>query len=358
MSDRVTIFDTTLRDGEQSCGCSMTVAEKLRMAGKLVDLGVDVMEAGFPAASPGDFEAVFPIAREIEGPTVCALARANRQDIDRVTEALRPAERRRCHVFLATSPIHREFKLGLSPSQVVQRAVEGVRHARESFDDVEYSAEDAARTEPDFLCEVVERCIEACGIGFLFAPKLHPAFKAVAGIRRELGIRSIFNLLGPLANPAFATHQLVGVYDGSLTAVMAMVLHNLGAKRAFVVHGSDGLDELTTTGVSTVSELRGGRVHTYTVHPGDFGLPSNRPEELRGGDASYNADLTLRLLHGEALPQRGIVLLNAAAAIAAGTADEGIADCLALAQEALDGGQALAKLEHLREFTRQWSPTS
>ena len=97
--------------------------------------------------------------------------------------------------------------------------------------------------------------------------------------------RTVFNILGPLTNPARAQHQLVGVYDGSLTAVMAMVLHNLGAKRAFVVHGSDGLDELTTTGVSTVSELRGGRVHTYTVHPGDFGLPSNRPEELRGGDA-------------------------------------------------------------------------
>jgi 2-isopropylmalate synthase len=160
-SDRVIVFDTTLRDGEQAPGASMDLEQKLNVARVLQALAVDVMEAGFPAASPGDFEAVFAIAREIEGPTVCALARANRQDIDRVTEALRPAERRRCHVFLATSPIHREFKLGLSPSEVVQRAVEGVRHARESFDDVEYSAEDAARTEPDFLCEVVERCIEA-----------------------------------------------------------------------------------------------------------------------------------------------------------------------------------------------------
>ena len=204
----------------------------------------------------------------------------------------------------------------------------------------------------------VEASIREVGMGFLFAPALHGAMRHAIGPRREIGVRTVFNILGPLTNPARAQHQLVGVYDGSLTAVMAMVLHNLGARRAFVVHGSDGLDELTTTGVSTVSELRGGRVHTYMVHPGDFGLPSNRPEELRGADAPWNADLTRRLLRGEALPQRGIVLLNAAAAIAAGTADKSIAECLPLAQEALDSGQALAKLEELREFTRQWSQTS
>jgi len=168
----------------------------------------------------------------------------------------------------------------------------------------------------------------------------------------------VFNILGPLTNPARAQHQLVGVYDGNLTAMLATVLHNLGARRVFVVHGSDGLDELTTTGASTVSELRQGSVHTYTVHPEDFGLPSNRPEELRGGDAQFNAALTLRLLRGEALPQRGIVLLNAAAAIAAGTPDRSIADCLPLAQASLESGQALVKLEQLREFTQQWSPTS
>src|SRR5919109_2977027 len=160
-SERVTVFDTTLRDGEQAPGASMDLEQKLRVARALQELGVDVLEAGFPAASPGDFEAVAAIARQIEGPVICALARAHREDIDRVAQALRSAPRRRCHVFLATSPIHREFKLGLSPSEVVRRAVDGVRYARESFDDVEYSAEDAARTEPDFLCEVVERCIDA-----------------------------------------------------------------------------------------------------------------------------------------------------------------------------------------------------
>ena len=160
-SERVIVFDTSLRDGEQAPGASMDLEQKLRVARALQALGVDVLEAGFPAASPGDFEAVEAVARQVEGPTVCALARANRQDVDRVTEALRPAQRKRCHVFLATSPIHREFKLGFGTAEVVRRAVESVRHARESFDDVEYSAEDAARTEPDFLCEVVERVIEA-----------------------------------------------------------------------------------------------------------------------------------------------------------------------------------------------------
>src|SRR5207237_4525082 len=160
-SDRVIVFDTTLRDGEQAPGASMDLEQKLRVAHALTALGVDVLEAGFPAASPGDYEAVAALARYIEGPTLCALARAHRDDIDRVTESLRPAQRKRCHVFLATSPIHRQFKLGLSTDEVARRAVDAIRHARESFEDVEYSAEDAARTEPEFLCEVVERVIEA-----------------------------------------------------------------------------------------------------------------------------------------------------------------------------------------------------
>ena len=204
----------------------------------------------------------------------------------------------------------------------------------------------------------VEAAIAAVGIGFLFAPALHGAMRHAIGPRREIGVRTIFNILGPLTNPAHARHQLVGVYDGKLTPVLAAVLHNLGAERAFVVHGSDGLDELTTTGATTVSELRGGRVHTYEVQPEHFGLARARPTDLQGGDAAYNASLVRRILGGEASPQRDVVLLNAAAAIAAGTADQSIADCLPRARESLDSGRALAKLEQLREFTHQWSPTS
>ncbi len=204
----------------------------------------------------------------------------------------------------------------------------------------------------------VEAAIAEVGIGFLFAPALHGAMRHAIGPRREIGVRTIFNILGPLTNPAHARHQLVGVYDSKLTPVLAAVLHNLGAERAFVVHGSDGLDELTTTGTTIVSELRSGEVHTYEVRPEDFGVTRARPTDLQGGEAAHNADLVKRILGDEASPQRDIVLLNAAAAIAAGTADQSIADCLPQARESLKSGRAFAKLEQLREFTQQWSPTS
>jgi 2-isopropylmalate synthase len=158
---RVIIFDTTLRDGEQSPGASMNRAEKLEVAQALVDLGVDVIEAGFPIASPGDFEAVREVARTIRGATICGLARCNPRDIDRAWEALEGAERPRIHVFLATSAIHREFKLKMDKAQIIDRAVEGVRRAGGYCPDVEFSPEDAARTEADFLCQVVEAAIDA-----------------------------------------------------------------------------------------------------------------------------------------------------------------------------------------------------
>ena len=159
--DRVIIFDTTLRDGEQSPGGSMTLPEKLEVATALRGLGVDVIEAGFPAASAGEGESVRAIAREIDGPIVCALARCREDDIERAWEALREARRPRLHVFLATSEIHRRHKLRMSAAETVRRAVEGVSRARARCGDVEFSAEDASRTEPDFLAEVVERVIAA-----------------------------------------------------------------------------------------------------------------------------------------------------------------------------------------------------
>jgi 2-isopropylmalate synthase len=159
--NRLIIFDTTLRDGEQSPGASMNLAEKLEIAQALKDLGVDIIEAGFPIASPGDFEAVQAIARQVEGPTICGLARCNAEDIDRAWEALRECPKPRIHVFLATSAIHREFKLRMAKEEIVRRAVEGVQRAKEYCDDIEFSPEDAARTELDFLTEVVEKAIEA-----------------------------------------------------------------------------------------------------------------------------------------------------------------------------------------------------
>jgi 2-isopropylmalate synthase len=159
--ERVMIFDTTLRDGEQSPGCSMAQPEKLRVARALADLGVDVIEAGFPAASRGDWESVNAVAREVQGPIICGLARCNRGDIELVAKAVAPAPQRRIHVFLATSAIHRQFKLNMAQEEIIRMAVEGVKIAREFCDDVEFSPEDASRTELDFLTQVVEAVIEA-----------------------------------------------------------------------------------------------------------------------------------------------------------------------------------------------------
>ncbi len=157
----IVIFDTTLRDGEQSPGCSMNLEEKLDVAQALVDLGVDVIEAGFPIASPGDFEAVREVARTVRGSTICGLARCNDKDIDRAWEALRDAPDARIHVFLATSAIHREFKLRMDKEEIIERAVAGVKRAKGYCENIEFSPEDAARTEADFLCRVVEAAIDA-----------------------------------------------------------------------------------------------------------------------------------------------------------------------------------------------------
>jgi 2-isopropylmalate synthase len=163
MSDRnhLVIFDTTLRDGEQSPGCSMNLVEKTEVAHALVDLGVDVIEAGFPIASPGDFESVREIAKNVRGSTICGLARCRDEDIDRAWEAVKHAQDARIHVFLATSAIHREHKLKMSREEIIQRAVAGVKRAVGYCDDVEFSPEDAVRTESDFLCRVVEAAIDA-----------------------------------------------------------------------------------------------------------------------------------------------------------------------------------------------------
>lgn len=159
--DRVLIFDTTLRDGEQSPGCSMTRPEKLRVARALAELGVDVIEAGFPAASRGDFESVEAVAREVQGPIICGLARCNPDDIDLVAQAVKDAPHKRIHVFLATSAIHRQYKLNMAQDEILRLAATGVARARELCEDVEFSPEDASRTEIEFLAQVVETAIAA-----------------------------------------------------------------------------------------------------------------------------------------------------------------------------------------------------
>jgi anthranilate phosphoribosyltransferase len=200
--------------------------------------------------------------------------------------------------------------------------------------------------------EVVERCIEEIGIGFLFAPRLHPAFKAVAGIRRELAVRTIFNVLGPLSNPAGARRQVLGVYEPRWVPILGGVLAALGAEHAFVVHG-EGLDEIAVTGMTHVSEVKDGAVERYAMLPEDLGLRRWTKADIMGGDAEVNGRILRDVLSGQQGAPREAVLANAAAALVAGDAARDLRAGVALAARSIDDGAALDKLERLRAMTRE-----
>jgi len=203
----------------------------------------------------------------------------------------------------------------------------------------------------DLLPEQAAACIEKVGIGFLFAPKFHPAMKHAIGPRRELGQRTIFNILGPLTNPAGATHQLVGVYDSALTQTLAEVLGELGGQAAYVVHGHGGLDELTTSGPNRISRLQDGAVDTFELEASKLGLRPATRQDLRGGEPAQNARMLRDLLAGrDRGPRRDVVLLNAAVALA--TEDGDIQAGLDLARESLESGAALMKLEALAAYSQ------
>ncbi len=193
----------------------------------------------------------------------------------------------------------------------------------------------------------VARCIDEVGIGFLYAPLLHTAMKHVMPARREMGIRTVFNMLGPLTNPAAANAQIIGVYASDLTEPLARVLAELGTVRAFVVHGADGLDEISNTGESRLSEVREGVVRTFTLKPEDFGLPRASIADLRGGDREQNAEIIKGILAGEDGPKRDIVLMNAAAALVAGGKAPDLKEGVALAAHSIDSRAAQATLERL-----------
>ena len=196
-------------------------------------------------------------------------------------------------------------------------------------------------------------CLEQTGIAFLYAPALHSAMKYVQPARRELRLRTVFNLLGPLTNPAHASAQVVGVYSAALVEKLAEALCELGLRRALVVHGRDGLDEITISAPSKVAEVRNGQVHVYEVSPEDFGLPRAPLEQIAGGDAAQNAAIIRAILDGERSCRRDVVLLNAAAAlVAAGYADH-ISEAVPVAAYAIDSGHARQRLELLREFTNR-----
>ena len=199
--------------------------------------------------------------------------------------------------------------------------------------------------------DVVEECIREVGLGFLYAPRLHPAMKHAMGPRRELGVRTIFNMLGPLTNPAGAKGQIIGVFSPELTEPFANVLRLLGSRRAFIVHGQDGMDEITTTTTTRVSELRDGQVRTYEFDPLEFIGEFAGAEALAGGDPEANAATTRNVLSGEKGPCRDIVCLNAAAAIVAGGNADDLQQGWQSAQESIDGGKAAGALSSLVEAT-------
>ena len=205
----------------------------------------------------------------------------------------------------------------------------------------------------DVKPEIVEKCIDEIGVGFLFAPALHGAMKYAIGPRREIGIRTIFNILGPLTNPAGADCQVMGVYQPELVDKLAGVLHRLGCRHGFVVNGSDGMDEITLTGETLIAEVTSAGVTLATITPEQFGFTRCDMSALKGGDASANAEIVKAILNGEQGPRREIVLLNAAYALTAAGRTATPADAVALAAEAIDSGRALQQLEKLAALTSQ-----
>jgi anthranilate phosphoribosyltransferase len=205
----------------------------------------------------------------------------------------------------------------------------------------------------------VEKCIQDVGIGFMFAPNFHPAMKYAAAPRREIGIRTVFNILGPLTNPAHAEYQVIGVPDPELIEKMVHALLKLGAKHALVVHGLEGMDEISISGPSIYQEVKAGEENASKgrISPEDFGMKRVPTESIKGGTAEENARTILRILEGSEGPERDIVVLNASAALLAGSKVKTLKQGVILAQEIINGGLALAKLKHLIEFTRKTGET-
>lgn len=201
--------------------------------------------------------------------------------------------------------------------------------------------------------EKTEQCLNEIGIAFLFAQVFHPAMKYAMPARRQMGTKTMFNILGPLSNPASATHQLVGVYDWRWGETLAKVLARLGSRHALVVHGEDGLDELSLTGKTLIAEVSDGECVTHAVNPEDFNLPRAGIEDLQGKDIAVNARIILDILSGQRGPKRDIVVLNSAASLYAADKVTSIKGGITLAQEAIDSGKALAKLELLKEYSRK-----
>jgi anthranilate phosphoribosyltransferase len=227
------------------------------------------------------------------------------------------------------------------------------KHGNRSVSSQSGSADvlEALGVKIDLPPEKVEKCLFETGFGFLFAPLFHPAMKYAIGPRREMGIRTVFNVLGPLTNPAGAKRQLLGVFSDSLTETLAAVLGNLGAIDAMVIHSEDGLDEISISGATKVSRFKDGKVENFSIAPEDFGIERKPIDAIRGGNKEENALITLSILNGEKGPRRDIVLMNSAAALIVAEKSGDLRTAFSNAADAIDSGRASKKLEEVKRVS-------
>jgi anthranilate phosphoribosyltransferase len=246
------------------------------------------------------------------------------------------------------------FNISTTTALVVAGAgVPVAKHGNRSVSSQSGSADvlEALGVRIDLPPEKVEKCLFETGFGFLFAPLFHPAMKYAIGPRREMGIRTVFNILGPITNPANAKRQILGVFADKLTGILAMVLGNLGAVDAMVVHGEDGLDEITISSRTRVSRFKNGKAENFYIEPEDFGIRRNNIEHICGGNKEENAAITTSILNGEKGPRREIVLMNSAAALIVAGKTEDFRIAMSMAVDAIDSGRALRKLEEIKRVS-------
>ncbi|GMR03342.1 MAG: anthranilate phosphoribosyltransferase [Thermodesulfovibrionia bacterium] len=250
----------------------------------------------------------------------------------------------------------RTFNISTTSALVIAACgVPVAKHGNRSVSSRSGSADvlEALGVKIDLEPKKVEKCLESTGFGFMFAPLFHPAMKYAIGPRKEMGIRTVFNILGPLTNPAGAERQLLGVFSDSLTETIAHVLGHLGIVHAFIVHGEDGLDEITNTEKTKISELKDGKTDTYYITPEDMGFTRAGKQDLLGGTAEENAKITIDILKGVKGPRRDITIMNAAAALITGNMAKSFKEAAEKASEAIDSGAALKKLEEIKTVSNR-----
>lgn len=341
----------------------MTINEAIKKVIERENLAVDEAEAVLEQIMSGACAeaqiAALLTALRMKGETVAELtgfARVMRRKATAVRPRLSGAEESLVDTCGTGGDVSGSFNVSTATAFVVAACgVRVAKHGNRSVSSRCGSADvmEALGIKIELAAERITECIEEIGIGFLHAPLLHEAMRYVAPVRKQLGVRTIFNMLGPLTNPAGANCQVIGVYAPQLTEMFAQTLNSLGTRRALIVHGSDGLDEITITGATRLTQLVDGAVATRDIRPEEFGFARAAAAEIKGGDARQNAEIILQVLSNAPSARRDIVLLNAAAAlIAARKADE-FTEGIRLASESIDSGAALSKLRALVEFTNR-----